>query len=78
MLLADRGRGKSAALGIAAAQLLQGQARRIGVTGSNRQSVDCVFKHAKLEGLQGRGTNSLLRSGQTIGVKSRYRSVAGG
>jgi tRNA(Met) cytidine acetyltransferase len=51
VLLADRGRGKSAALGIAAAQLLQGQTTRIGVTGSNRQSVDCVFKHARLQEL---------------------------
>ncbi len=45
VLLSDRGRGKSAALGIAAGQLLQGRARRIGLTGNSRQSVANVFKH---------------------------------
>ncbi|WP_423907528.1 GNAT family N-acetyltransferase [Candidatus Spongiihabitans sp.] len=48
ILLSDRGRGKSAALGIAAGQLLQDKARRIGVTGNSKQSVANVFKHAAL------------------------------
>lgn len=48
ILLSDRGRGKSAALGIAAGQLLQGKVKRIGVTGNSKQSVANVFKHVAL------------------------------
>ena len=48
VLLADRGRGKSAALGLAARALLDsGRVRRIGVCGLNRRSVENVFKHAQ-------------------------------
>lgn len=46
ILLSDRGRGKSAALGIAAGQLLQSKVKRIGVTGNSKQSVANVFMHA--------------------------------
>ena len=50
VLLADRGRGKSAALGIAARALLDsGRVRRIGVCGLNRKSVQNVFKHARID-----------------------------
>ncbi len=50
VLLADRGRGKSAALGIAARTLLDsGRVRRIGVCGLNRKSVENVFKHARVD-----------------------------
>jgi len=47
VLLSDRGRGKSAALGIAAAQLTNKGADKIIVTGRNKQSLQAVFKHAE-------------------------------
>ena len=46
VLTADRGRGKSAALGIAAARLLADGARRIVVTAPRLAAVDAVFEHA--------------------------------
>lgn len=46
VLVADRGRGKSAALGIAAAQLLNGRLKNILVTGHSRKAVQSVFDHA--------------------------------
>jgi tRNA(Met) cytidine acetyltransferase len=52
LLTADRGRGKSAALGYAAAGLLQDGAHRILVTAIRRAAVDVVFRHAA-ELLQG-------------------------
>ncbi len=49
VLLADRGRGKSAALGLAARALFDSGLTRIGVCGLNRRSVDNVFKHAGVD-----------------------------
>ena len=46
VLTADRGRGKSAALGIAAAQLLTHGLSRIVVTGPSLASTEQVFQHA--------------------------------
>ena len=46
VLTADRGRGKSAAFGIAAAQLLQQGLSHIVVTGPRLTAVEAVFKHA--------------------------------
>lgn len=46
VIIADRGRGKSAALGIAAARLLQDKKIKIGITALRRDAVDSVFKHA--------------------------------
>lgn len=46
VLTADRGRGKSAALGIAAAELLRAAPRRILVTAPRPEAVDPVFTHA--------------------------------
>ncbi len=46
VLVSDRGRGKSSALGIAAAQLLRQGARRIIVTGPRLDAVAAVFQHA--------------------------------
>ncbi len=46
VLISDRGRGKSSALGIAAAQLLQSELKRIIVTGPRLNSVAPVFVHA--------------------------------
>lgn len=47
VVTADRGRGKSAALGIAAAQLLQQGRRQILVTAPSRDNVNALFAHAQ-------------------------------
>lgn len=47
VLTADRGRGKSAALGLAASQLIA-QGKTVLVTAPARVAVDAVFKHAEL------------------------------
>ena len=49
VLTADRGRGKSAALGIAASELINEGLGKIIVTAPARQTVDVVFKHAQSE-----------------------------
>ncbi len=49
MLVADRGRGKSAALGLAAARCLQRDALDIVVTAPARDNVERVFAHAAAE-----------------------------
>ena len=46
LLVSDRGRGKSAALGIAASRLLQQGRKRIFVTAPSRNSVVTLFDHA--------------------------------
>lgn len=46
VLTADRGRGKSSALGIAAALLLQEGRQRILVTAPHRAAADSLFRHA--------------------------------
>jgi tRNA(Met) cytidine acetyltransferase len=46
VLTADRGRGKSTALGYAAARLLEQGVKHIAVTAVNRRSVDVVFEAA--------------------------------
>lgn len=47
VLSADRGRGKSAALGIAAAELLREGSRRILVTGPRRSAADSLFAQVR-------------------------------
>ncbi len=62
VLSSDRGRGKSAALGIAAGRLLKELELRIVVTAPHRASVQPLFDHARrVLGLSGRGR---LRFGQ--------------
>jgi tRNA(Met) cytidine acetyltransferase len=46
VLIADRGRGKSAALGIAAGQLLAQRDRHIVVTAPRRAAAEAIFEHA--------------------------------
>lgn len=48
VLTSDRGRGKSAALGIAAARLLGGDLKRIIVTAPSLQSAATLFRHARI------------------------------
>jgi len=48
VLTANRGRGKSAALGMAAAELLNQGLMKIIVCAPNKQAVTTLFKHAKL------------------------------
>ena len=52
VITADRGRGKSAALGFAAAELLKNTQKRILLTAPSRSAVEPVFRHA-LETLPG-------------------------
>ncbi len=47
VVTADRGRGKSAALGMAAAQLLQQGRRQVLVTAPSRANVNALFEHAR-------------------------------
>ena len=49
VLLADRGRGKSAALGIAAAELIKTKLANIIITAPSYASTAVTFKHIKLE-----------------------------
>ncbi len=54
VLTADRGRGKSTALGIAAARLLQDGWPRITVVAPHRRAVQTLFRHARAQaGLHG-------------------------
>ncbi|MCP4406762.1 MAG: tRNA(Met) cytidine acetyltransferase [Gammaproteobacteria bacterium] len=65
VMTSDRGRGKSAALGIAAAQLLQQGLRRIIVTAPRRSAVEPVFKHAGRNLIHGLSSHGCLRFGET-------------
>ncbi len=48
VITADRGRGKSSALGLAAAQLMQQGVKRILLTAPNREAVGAVFEQAAM------------------------------
>ena len=48
VLIADRGRGKSAALGIAAGELILEGVKHIIICGHHKQSVASVLKHARI------------------------------
>lgn len=47
VVTSDRGRGKSAALGMAAAQLLQQGRKQVLVTAPSRDNVNALFRHAR-------------------------------
>ncbi len=66
VLTADRGRGKSAALGIAAARLLQTGRRRILITAPRPEAARAVFRHADalLPGARCSNTHLLWREGE--------------
>ncbi len=49
VIRADRGRGKTSALGLAAAQLLRGGARRLILSAARREMVEIAFQHAAAE-----------------------------
>lgn len=48
VVTADRGRGKSAALGMAAVELLRGGRRHIAVTAPSKEAVATLFYHARI------------------------------
>lgn len=62
VLIADRGRGKSSALGIAAAQLLQQGIKHITVTGPRLDAVAPVFEHAHRLLPEGKATRGLFET----------------
>ena len=70
ILLADRGRGKSAALGIAAKELLENGLSRIGICGSNRKSLNTVFKHAKLESINNLDALKFIPADSLVAAKA--------
>jgi tRNA(Met) cytidine acetyltransferase len=76
VLTADRGRGKSAALGIAAARLLLAGSRSIAVTGPRLESVRPVFEHcaAMLPGCR-RSDNSIHWHGEPADAKPEGRLI---
>ena len=61
VITADRGRGKSAALGIAAARLVPQGIKRIIVTAPHREAVDTLFRYARLGLKNARETASGLQ-----------------
>lgn len=72
VLESDRGRGKSAALGIAARELIETRGCRIGATGHGRRSTETLIAHA-CQGSEGSGKllrhfspDSLLETRQEI------------
>ena len=48
VIISDRGRGKSAALGLAAARLLQNGIKTIAITAPRLRATDIIFKHAAM------------------------------
>ncbi len=68
VLTADRGRGKSAALGMAAIRLLQSGRNRIVVVSPRKENVATLFRHAAAEaGMAYDGQTMLqLESGETL------------
>lgn len=66
VVTADRGRGKSAALGIAAAQILQQGRQQILVTAPSRDNVNTLFAHA----LESLGTDVLKARDNRIDIVS--------
>lgn len=71
LLIADRGRGKSAALGLAAAQLLAADSAEIVVTGPRLEAVRTVFEHAARQLPQAKRGPALLET-----ERGRLRFVA--
>ncbi|WP_417502183.1 tRNA(Met) cytidine acetyltransferase TmcA [Marinobacter sp.] len=69
VVTADRGRGKSAALGMAAAQLLQQGRRQVLVTAPARDNVTALFAHA----LESLGTDVVRAEGNRIDTVSGAR-----
>ena len=65
VLTSDRGRGKTAALGLAAAQLLSQGKSRILVTAPSLATVDTLFKHAQQTLTEAEYTKGLLNLGES-------------
>lgn len=71
VLVSDRGRGKSAALGIATAQLIKSGVATIAITAPSLSAVDIIFKHIK-EVLP---AAEITRGGVKFVNKNKSRSV---
>lgn len=66
IIRADRGRGKTSALGVAAAQLLRDGARRLILSAARREMVEIAFRHAA-EALPGAARDrDQLRYGDSV------------
>jgi len=74
VLTADRGRGKSAALGLAAARILQAGRRRILVTAPRPAAVSALFRHAEaaLPGAERHGLSLRWRGPRGAGGEIRF------
>jgi len=62
VLVSDRGRGKSSALGMAAAQLIQNGLKRIIITGPRLDAAAAVFQHARRLLPDSRQTRGLIQT----------------
>ncbi|MGQ9830052.1 MAG: tRNA(Met) cytidine acetyltransferase TmcA [Thermochromatium sp.] len=70
VLIAHRGRGKSAALGLAAGRLLIEGGRRLVVTAPRRESVETLYRHAEAVLFE-----AARRSGQSRDASAGLRSL---
>ncbi len=75
LIVSDRGRGKSTALGLAAASLLQKQQINIIVTAPARSAVDSLFHHCEQQ-LKAAGVTILTRS-NTLQVEVPTTTIDG-
>lgn len=66
VLVSDRGRGKSAALGIAAARLVQSGIKNIAITAPRLRATDIIFKHIKEMLPEAEVTRGCIKYGESI------------
>ncbi len=66
VLVSDRGRGKSAALGIAAARLIQSGIKNIAITAPRLRATDIIFKHIKEMLPDAEVTRGCIKYGESV------------